>query len=66
MKKKMTRYLTLIVLIIPVFVLQAKLNIDSKYFRQLMFRESPFAPSKGIYPISAEQTQKSAHYKFDF
>jgi len=39
---------------------------SSKFFRHLMFRESPYAPYKGIHPISASEAKTSAHYKFDY
>lgn len=37
-----------------------------EYFRHLMFRESPYAPYKGIYPIEAHQAHDIAHYRFDY
>lgn len=39
---------------------------ESEYFRHLMFRESPYAPYKGIYPISQQEAAKAAHYRFDY
>lgn len=39
---------------------------NSEYFRHLMFRESPFAQYKGIYPISKSEAQSVAHYKFNY
>lgn len=41
-------------------------NPDSEYFRHLMFRESPFAPYKGIHPISQAEASSVAHYKFSY
>jgi len=38
----------------------------SEYYRHLMFRESPYAPYKGIYPIDQKEAAKVAHYRFDY
>lgn len=40
--------------------------VNSEYFRHLMFRESPYSPYRGIYPISQQQSQHTAHYRFDY
>lgn len=37
-----------------------------EYFRHLTFRESAFAPYKGIHPINAEQAKGAAHYRFEY
>jgi hypothetical protein len=66
MNKFLTGVIALILIIIAVFSIEAKPNIESKYFRHLMFRESPFAPYKGIHPISASVAERTAHYKFDY
>ncbi len=38
----------------------------SEHFRHLMFRETPYSPYKGIYPISKAEAKKIAHYRFDY
>jgi YD repeat-containing protein len=35
-------------------------------FRHITFRESPFAPYRGIHPIGAETAGDAAHYAFDY
>lgn len=37
---------------------------SSKYFRHLMFRETPFSEYRGIHPVETEQAPNFAHYEF--
>lgn len=39
---------------------------EPQYFQHIMFRETPFAPYKGIHPIEASQTNNKLHYEFSF
>ena len=39
---------------------------EEKHFRHLMFRESPYAPYRGIYPIDEASSETSAHYEFAY
>jgi len=41
-------------------------KLESKYFRHLMFRETPWASYRGIYPISSDVPPAFAHYQFDY
>lgn len=66
MNKFLSGAIVLVLIIIAVFSIEAKPNIESKYFRHIMFRESPFAPYKGIHPITASVAERVAHYQFDF
>ena len=38
----------------------------SDYFRSLTFRESPFAPHKGIHRISPERAAEVNHFRFEY
>jgi len=37
-----------------------------KYYKHLVFRETPYAPLKGRNPISSEMAQNENHYKLTF
>ncbi|WP_124916971.1 hypothetical protein [Alteromonas flava] len=37
---------------------------ETSYFRHIMFRESPYAPYRGIYPIDESTPPNFAHYQF--
>jgi hypothetical protein len=41
-------------------------NTNTKYFGHIVFRETPMAPYKGIYPLSEEQSKKQVHYAFKY
>ena len=41
-------------------------QVTSKYFRHIVFRETPFSQYRGIYPINQQTAKNSAHYKFDY
>ena len=38
----------------------------SKYYRHIMFRETPLANYRGIYPIETTTAPNMAHYQFDY
>ena len=40
--------------------------VSSKFFRHIMFRETPFASYRGIYPVDSKTTPDFAHYKFSY
>lgn len=39
---------------------------DNADYRHLMFRESPYAPYRGIHPIDPDQAETVAHYDFSY
>lgn len=39
---------------------------EEAYFRHMMFRESPYSPYRGIYPLDKKQTANTAHYVFEY
>lgn len=39
---------------------------ESKYFRHIMFRETPWASYRGIHPIDTNEPPAVAHYQFDY
>jgi hypothetical protein len=39
---------------------------DNADYRHLMFRESPYAPYRGIHPIEPEEAEAVAHYDFSY
>ena len=41
-------------------------SVESKYFRHIMFRESPWANYRGIHPIDTDAPPAVAHYQFDY
>lgn len=65
-------FATTLILLFPglVFACQDSANSGetafSDYFRTLAFRESPYAPHKGIHRISQAQSTTANHYRFDF
>ncbi len=66
----MIKSLSKTVLVLSLFILTNANSVfaasKSEFFRHIMFRESPFAPYKGIYPIDKKQANKVAHYRFDY
>jgi hypothetical protein len=38
----------------------------TEYFRHLKFRETPFSPYQGIYPIDKQLAKSTAHYRFEY
>ncbi|NMP33122.1 hypothetical protein HII17_16305 [Thalassotalea sp. M1531] len=39
---------------------------NEKHFRHIMFRETPFAPYRGIYPINEQKSEAVTHYEFKY
>ncbi len=39
---------------------------ESRFFRHLKFRETPYSEYQGIYPIDKKQAKKTAHYRFEY
>lgn len=39
---------------------------QQQYFRHIMFRETPWASYRGIYPVSASNNPDFAHYEFNY
>ncbi|WP_100642389.1 hypothetical protein [Alteromonas facilis] len=37
---------------------------ETSYFRHIMFRETPYAPYRGIYPLDESTPPNAAHYQF--
>jgi hypothetical protein len=44
---------------------QAQAGASSQFFRHIMFRESPYAPYRGIHPVDTERAPNFAHYRFE-
>jgi len=40
--------------------------MEPQYFATLPFRETPFAPQRGIHPMTAEMAANRNHYRFDY
>jgi hypothetical protein len=64
--KFITQYILVLLCVIASTISYAQQVVESKYYRHLMFRESPFSFYKGIHPISKETVNSVAHYKFDY
>ncbi|GHF19268.1 hypothetical protein GCM10017044_12280 [Kordiimonas sediminis] len=41
-------------------------SAEQEHFRHMMFRESPYAPYRGIYPMDGKDTEKAVHYEFSY
>lgn len=55
------------ILSVPLMVQAAPKSASShKFFRHIMFRESPYAPYRGIHTISEKASQNNAHYQFSY
>ena len=54
------------IILLMTFFLSLNLLAQDKYYRHLVFRESPVSEHRGIYPISEKEREKTAHYKFSY
>ncbi|WP_459209269.1 hypothetical protein [Aquimarina rhabdastrellae] len=60
----MKRIITLMLFCISIQLIAQKQN--SKYYKHLVFRESPYAEIKGRIPITQERAVKENHYKLTY
>jgi len=44
----------------------AQIYATHKYYKHLVFRETPYAPTKGRNPISEEMAMKENHFKLTY
>lgn len=65
MKKNNSRLAIYTILIVFLYLgSNAVFAQKTKYYRHLVFRETPFSDIKGIHPIDKETSKKETHYRF--